>query len=188
MSNDTRDRQAVERVLGGDRDAFRELVERYEGQVYSLAHQILDNDSDAEEISQQTFVEAYQDLKLFNPGRRFSTWLMRVAVNNCKDFLKSHKRLETPLEQEVEGARAIFSGRIQSPDGALADGEFGLQVIRALERMDPRFRIPLLLKDVMGLSYKEMKQVLDQKIPTLKSRVIRARIKLRAVLARKNRR
>jgi len=111
-----------------------------------------------------------------------------VAVNNCKDFLKSHKRLERPLEQEVEGARAIFSGRIQSPDGALADGEFGLQVIRALERMDPRFRIPLLLKDVMGLSYKEMKQVLDQKIPTLKSRVIRARVKLRAVLARKNRR
>ena len=74
MSSDKRDKQVIRRVLSGDRDAFRKLVEQYEGQVHTLAYQILDNATEADEITQQTFVEAYEGLERFDPGRRFSTW------------------------------------------------------------------------------------------------------------------
>ncbi len=169
-------------MLAGDRDAFRELVDRHKERVYSVAFRLLGNQTEAEDLTQQSFVEAFVALPSFTPGRNFGSWLMRIAVNNCKDHLKSHKRRESQLDQPVEGKQAMFSGLIQNPEQAAASGEMGALVAAALERMDAKYRVPLVLKDVEGFTYKEIQQVLDLNLPTLKSRVLRARAKLQGAL------
>jgi len=108
--------------------------------------------------------------------------LMCIATNNCKDHLKSHKRKESQLDQAVEGKQAMFCGLIQNPEQVASTGEMGQEVARALANMDPKYCIPLVLKDLEGFSYQEMQHILDLTLPTLKSRVIRARAKLRGAL------
>lgn len=165
-------------MLAGKRDAFRELVERHHEQVFSLAFRILGNQTEAEDLTQQTFIEAYLALSSFTMGRSFRSWVSRIAVNNCKDYLKSHKRKETSLVQAVQHDQAMFSGRIQDPEQATKVSEMGQMVTRVLLEMDPKYRIPLVLKDVEGLRYDEIQQILDLNLPTLKSRVLRARVML----------
>lgn len=169
-------------MLAGDQDAFRELVDLYKERVYSVAFRLLNNQTEAEDLTQQSFVEAFVALPSFTVGRDFGSWLMRIAINNCKDHLKSHKRKESQLVQPVEGKQAIFSGLIQNPEQAASTREMGETVARILAKMDPKYRIPLVLKDLEGLSYQEMQDILNLTLSTLKSRVIRARAKLQGAL------
>lgn len=177
-----KDDQVVRQVLAGDRDAFRVLVDRYHHRVYAVTYRLLGDQTEAEEMTQQTFYEAYMALPRFAQKCSFQGWLMRIAVNNCKDFQKSHKRRESQLGHEVEGGQALFSGTIHNPEQAIRASRLGQAVAQALQEMDPKYRIPLVLKDIDGLSYNEMQQVLDLSLANLKSRVVRARAKLRGAL------
>jgi RNA polymerase sigma-70 factor (ECF subfamily) len=173
----------VQQVLAGRPDQFRVLVERYQARLYGIAARLVHNPADAEDLVQQSFVEAYRALKRYDAQRRFVTWLMRITVNNCKDYLKSHKRRERQLDGDAGSGQALFAGRVDDPERALETKQRWEQVHRALGRLDPKYRIPLVLRDLEGLSYSEMLPIVDLPLTTLKIRVVRARTQLQEELA-----
>jgi RNA polymerase sigma-70 factor, ECF subfamily len=178
-----RDVFVIQQVLAGEPNSFRELVERYQGAVYSLCYRFVGNPSDAEELTQQAFVEVFTGLGSFDLQRSFVAWLMCITANNCRDHRKSHKRKERPLSGEVEQGAALFQGHLPSPEQSVADGQRRTLLAGALARLDSRYRLPLILKDLEGLSYEEMQEILHLPITTLKIRVVRARQKLQEALA-----
>ena len=176
------DSQVVEQVLAGNRDGFRELVERYQSRIFGLTLRLVGNPTEAEDLTQQSFVEAFRGLRSYDSRRSFATWLTCIALNNCKDHLKSHKRRERQLVGEVDGTGALFTGRLPAADQLVTALERAELVNAALLRIDPKYRVPLVLKDVEGWSYNEIQQELDLPVTTLKIRVVRARVKLQEQL------
>jgi RNA polymerase sigma-70 factor (ECF subfamily) len=130
--------------------------------------------SDVEDLAQQAFVEAYRALPRFDSKRSFSSWLMRIAVNNCKDYLKSHKRRETALSVDVSGDAAWASGHVAAPDETVERRRELQRVGDALETLDEKYRLPVILKDVQ--------EIIDLPLTTLKIRVVRGRAQLLAAL------
>jgi RNA polymerase sigma-70 factor (ECF subfamily) len=176
------DVSAVEAVLAGDRARFRELVERYDRRVYLTVVRMVRRAADAEDLTQQAFFEGYVALARYDRQRSFLTWLLRIAVNNCKDYLKSHKRRETSMQVDTDDQRAIHTGHIPGPQDATQSHQVAARIEEALATLEEKYRLPVLLRDVEGLSYAEIQQVLDLPLTTLKIRVVRARQQLQAQL------
>jgi len=173
----------VAMVLDGARDQFRVLVRRHQARVYGMCLRLAGNPADAEDLTQQSFVEAFSGLRRFDDSRSFRTWLMSITVNNCKDFLKSHKRRERQLAADVDSSGgALFTGRVPGPEQQLVARRRADHLWAALHRLDPKYRVPVVLKDVEGLSYQEMQEILSLPLTTLKIRVVRGRAKLQEQL------
>jgi RNA polymerase sigma-70 factor (ECF subfamily) len=182
--------EMVTRCLKGDSAAFRPLVVRYQRVVFSVAYRMLGTRADAEDVSQQAFVDAYAALDRFrSEGRKnaFSTWVIRIAVNRCKDVLKSKKRTEEPLGSEVAGREAMFAHDTRDPEAHAAEAHTRAALERALLRVPAKYREVLILKDVEELSYEEIRGILHLPITTLKIRAVRARAMLRELLEEKSR-
>jgi RNA polymerase sigma-70 factor, ECF subfamily len=177
------DNSLVEGVLGGNRDKFRELVEKYQERIFRLVDRLVGNPTEAEDLTQQSFIEAFMGLRRYDRSRSFLTWLMSIAINNCRDHLKSHKRRERQLTGEVDEREALFMGHIPNPHQVLESQQNVEQIAKAFHRLDAKYRIPLLLKDVEELDYKEMQEILHLPLTTLKMRVIRARAQLQEQLS-----
>ena len=167
------------RFWGGEQDLFRELVERYQPRAFGVALRLVANPADAADLVQQAFVDAYRALARFDTARSFNAWLMRIVVNKCKDFLKSHKRRESHLTGEIHRTGALFTGRMDPTDRVVENRDRLRLLEEALNKLDEKYRLPLLLKEIEGLSYKEMVEVLDLPVTTLKIRVVRAREQLK---------
>lgn len=174
---------AVRAVLTGDRNRFREIVDRYRERVFVTAFRVVGREAEAEDLTQQTFVEGYVALARYDQKRRLLTWFLRIAVNNCRDFLKSHKRRETSLQFEADGSRAMHAGHVRGPEQEAESNHRIARIQQALDLLDDTYRIPVLLRDVEGFSYNEIQQVLDLPLTTLKMRVVRGRSKLQQLLA-----
>lgn len=173
-----RDARVVQQVLDGGTDMYRELVERYRTRVFTVALRLVANRADAEDLTQAAFVAAYRALGRFDPSRSFYTWLMRIAVNKCKDHLKSHKRREAHLTGDILGPGALFTGRVAGPEQEVEQKQRLAFMGQALAAMDKKYSVPLVLKEVQGMSYKQMQEVLGLPLTTLKIRVVRARVQL----------
>jgi RNA polymerase sigma-70 factor (ECF subfamily) len=177
----------VARCLLGDSNSFRPLVQRYQRVVFSVAFRMLGGRADAEDVAQQAFVDAFSALDRFrSDGRKnaFGTWIIRIAINRCKDVLKSKKRTEEPLDAEVSGGQAMFAHDTRDPETRLAQVRQRRALEAALARVPVKYREVLVLKDVEELSYEEIREILDLPITTLKIRVVRARAMMRAQLGK----
>lgn len=184
-ARDREEEQLIERCVHGDAEAFRPLVSRYQRVTFSVALRMLGSRPDAEDITQQAFVDAFNALDSFRAdGRKhaFSTWLLRIAVNRSKDLLKSKKRTEEPLEDEVPGAEAAFAYDPSNPEANAASGERRHYLETALLQVSPKYREVLILKDIEELSYEEIREILQLPLTTLKIRVVRARAMLRDII------
>jgi RNA polymerase sigma-70 factor (ECF subfamily) len=175
----------VGRCLNGDTEAFRPLVQRHQRVVFSVAFRMLGTRADAEDVSQQAFADAFAALDRFrSEGRKnaFSTWVIRIAINRCKDILKSKKRTEEPLDAEVASREAMFAHDTRDPESHLAQAHARRALEQALQKVPDKYREVLVLKDVEELSYEEIRNILGLPITTLKIRVVRARAMLRALI------
>ena len=175
----------IARCLAGEPDAFRPLVQRYQRVVFSVAFRMLGSRADAEDVAQQAFVDSFSALDRFRSDGRhnaFSTWIIRIAVNRCKDVLKSKKRTEEPLDAEVGAGDAMFAHDTRDPEANLSQVRQRKALEAALLRVPAKYRQVLVLKDVEELSYEEIRAILGLPITTLKIRVVRARGMLRAQL------
>jgi RNA polymerase sigma-70 factor (ECF subfamily) len=183
-----RDEQAlIDRVLAGEVEAFRPLVNRYQRVTFSIALRMLGSRADAEDVTQQAFVDAFNALDSFHGDGRphaFSTWLLRIAINRSKDVLKSKKRTEEPLDDEVPGAEAAFAYDPSNPEANASSDERRHHLENALLQVSPKYREVLILKDIEELSYDEIKGILQLPLTTLKIRVVRARAMLRDIIQR----
>lgn len=174
----------VEDFKKGNSSAFEVLLLRYKDRIYTVCRYLLENPHDADDAAQDIFVKAFQGLKGFTPAASFYTWLYRIAINTCLD-----QRRKTSLRTRLfvaDGTDFLETAPSQRPspesDYEAKQSLHSLQT--ALNRLSGKLRIPLVLKEVEGLSYEEIAAALDVSVGTVKSRISRAREEL--VRIRKN--
>jgi len=181
----------VARAKAGELDAFEALTNRYERQVYSLALRMLRQQQDAEDVTQQTFLSALENLNGFRGDASFATWLRRSATHAALKVIHKQKGLNTvSLEEateEVDGYGTIphpeyIADWRQSPAELLRKNEIQRLLDEALAKLDERHRLVFLLRDVEGLSVKEAAEALGLSEANTKVRLLRARLQLRELL------
>ena len=178
--------QIVQRVLQGDVNAFEKLVLEYEKSVYAITQRMTGNAEDAADMTQETFIKAYNSLSSFRGDSKFSVWLYRIATNVCLDFLRSRSRKPTVSlsveDDDGEEVELDIADESQSPERLLERGLTRDAVRRGLNALSPEYRQILLLREMQGLSYEEIADVLTLEVGTVKSRIFRARKRLCAFL------
>jgi len=164
------DARLVERVLEGDIEAFESLYRRHAPTLFGLALRMLHNRSDAEDLVQEIFLQAYHKLSRFEGRSAFGTWLYRLGTNRCLDHLRSRSNKEQSRTDPI--SPALSAAR-------LPGGTRGLELERAVAELPPSSRAAFLLHDAFGYEHKEVSQMLGIATGTSKSLVHRARMKLR---------
>ncbi|HZI04188.1 MAG TPA: sigma-70 family RNA polymerase sigma factor [Archangium sp.] len=186
------DRQLVARAQAGDISAFEALVEAHRDKVYGLTLRMTRSEADAAEITQDTFLSAYQHLKDFRGDAAFGSWVHRIAANNALMRLR-HRRVVQAAEGELLGPEFTERESLaeypsqdwsRSAEGKILDAELGRAIQGATDRLPEGYREVFLLKDVEGLSYEQIAEVTGDSIPAIKSRLHRARLALREAIDR----
>jgi RNA polymerase sigma-70 factor (ECF subfamily) len=185
---DADDFPLVERVLAGDRRAFESLVRRHEQRVFRVTLAVLGNIEDAEDAMQETFVKAFRHLSQFRKESRFSTWLMRIAVNAAIQKRRTRKNYVQLSDAETSEGH-ITPKRCEQwksdPEALYGKKEIHRIVEDAIQALPEIYREAFVLRDVEGLSAEEAAEVLGIGIPAVKSRLLRARLMLREMLSEK---
>lgn len=181
--------QLVDRARSGDSEAFSELVNRYERNIYRLARHITQNEEDAEDVLQETFLKAFANLAQFQGASKFYTWLVRIAVNESLMKLRKRKAdktvsLDEPVETGDDSVLREIAAWEENPEQRYGRAELNAILTRAIDGLSPGFRTVFLLRDVDGLSTEETATALNLSIPAVKSRLLRARLHLREKLNR----
>lgn len=165
----------IEDFKKGNASAFESLLLKYKDRIFTLCRYLLDNPHDADDAAQDTFVKAFQGLKKFSPDAAFYTWLYRIAVNTCLD----HRRktfLRTGLfVADGTGFLDTAPSHSPSPESDYESKQALHSLQTSLNHLSAKLRVPLVLKEVEGLSYEEIAVSLDVSIGTVKSRISRAR-------------
>jgi RNA polymerase sigma-70 factor (ECF subfamily) len=180
----TSDEAAVQQVLGGDRDAFRVLVERHSRHVFRVAYRITGNEPDAEEIVQETFLRAYRRLQGFKFDSAFSTWLQSIAANCSFSLLEQRNRRDKGRVQprEEDETPLEFPSGSPSPEQIALSGEVGAKVSEVLEQLTSAERTAFVMRHFEGSSIEEIGKVLGTSDGATKNCVYRAVQKMRAAL------
>lgn len=178
---------SLPRLRAGDRAEFARLVDAYSGVIYRLGLKMLDDPQDAEDILQETFIKAYRYLKDFDGRSSLSTWLYRIATNEALMLIR--KRKNVPLsfdealdqDQEIEKPLQILDWCCM-PEKELMSAEARLYMQQAVEQLSPGLRAVFVLRDIEGLSTEETSRVLNLSESAVKTRLSRARMRLRELL------
>ena len=173
----------------GDMRAYDELVIRHRGRIYAMIRNMVKNEADAWDLSQDAFIKAWQALPRFEARAKFSTWLFRIAHNVVYDWVRKRK-IESSGElndeifdrSKIDASARTAPAIIESPDDALSNTELRDKIEIALTKLSAEHREAVMLKDVQGLSYKEISEVMDCTLGTVMSRLFYARQKLQILL------
>jgi RNA polymerase sigma-70 factor, ECF subfamily len=178
----------VAEARAGNAESFAALINQYDRHIYRLALNITGNQEDAEDVLQDSFLKAYTNLAQFQGNSRFYTWLVRIAVNEA--LMKLRKRrgaswvsLDEPVETED---RSLMPQEIadwaDNPEESYAKAELQDILNQTMQKLEPQFRTVFVLRDVENLSTEETAKMLGLSVPAVKSRLLRARLKLRELL------
>lgn len=170
LSEDT---ALVRRTLAGDQEAFATIVEKYKDPVFNVAYRMLGNPTEAEDVAQETFVRAYTQLRTYQEGRRFSTWLLSIASHLSIDQLRRRRFLALPLENApfLEWIADLGAG----PEQAALQVEASDEMQKVLSVLPPKYRTVLVLRYWYDLSYEEIAEMLGLTSALVKARLHRAR-------------
>jgi len=169
------DLDAIERVLADDVESFRRLVDRYQRPLLTLVRNLTPRDTDHEGVAQEVFLAAYRCLASFDPKRAaFSTWLFTIARNRCRN--------ELARRRPIAGVELPESVDLRSPERAASEAELFRQLDAALDDLPFEQRSAFVLAQLQGLSYEEVGRIEGVGVGTVKSRIARAREKLRCLL------
>ncbi len=185
------DRLLVERFKGGEAAAFDQLVTRYWDRIYGMVNQLLRNQQDAEEVTQDAFIRAHRGLVNFRGDSAFSTWLYQIATNLARNrywYWWRRKRdksisFDAPLGPDNDGTIAdLIPSEQETPENATVTQEFVNRVTECMEELNEKHREILILRNVQNLAYEEIAEILGISVGTVKSRIARARESLREKL------
>ncbi len=191
MSEQDLDRQLVERARAGDKRAFDLLVQKYHRRLMRLLSRIARNQEEVEDIAQETFIKAYRALPQFRGDAAFYTWLYRIGVNTARNFLSSRGRaLPTISDQAVndddEPDERLVAQDISTPESMLLSKQVAIAVNEAIDALPEELRTAITLREMEGMSYEEIAEMMACPIGTVRSRIFRAReaiaAKLRPIL------
>lgn len=179
----------VERAKAGDSAAFETLMRQYERQIFRTALHITQNREDAEDITQDVFFKAFQKLDQFQGNSKFSTWLVRIAVNESLMRLRKRKTSKTvSMDQDVETDEGSiprdFAEWRPNPEQNYSQSELAEILRKTIAGLPPGFRTVFTLRDIENLSTEETAEALNLSVPAVKSRLLRARLQLRERLSR----
>jgi RNA polymerase sigma-70 factor (ECF subfamily) len=176
----------VAAAKGGDVSAFETLVGRYERKIFRLTQNITQNREDAEDAMQEAFLKAYEHLQNFEGNSRFYTWLVRIAVNQALMKLRKRRPNVVSLDEEVDTGEDMVPREVEdwgpSPADRYAQTELADILGKTIGELDPSFRVVFQLRDIEELSTEETAEALGLTVPAVKSRLLRARLKLRQAL------
>jgi RNA polymerase sigma-70 factor (ECF subfamily) len=183
----------VARAKGGDADAFSELVRHYDRRVFRMAKQITQNDDDAEDVLQETFLKAYTHLDDFQGNSKFYTWVVRIAVNEALMKLRKRRSDRTvPLDEPIDTGEDEMVREIavwdENPEDTYSRDELAELLDQAIQSLKPTYRTVFILRDIEEMSIEETAEALGLSISAVKSRLLRARLQLREKLTRQFRR
>lgn len=183
------ERELVRSAQGGSEVAFESLVRRHQQRVFALVNGILRRREDAEDVVQQVFLKVYVSLKRFDQRAAFSTWLYKITVNECWDYLR--KKKVRPLvyeadlsEEQVSRLDGVVSAE-RPPQGPSEQAEIRELLERMLEKLPEQDQQLLILKEIEGFSVEELAQILDINVNTVKVRLFRARARIMDVYRRR---
>lgn len=181
------DKQLVEAARQGDAAAFRELVKRHQRRAYAVALGMVHDPDDARDVCQEAFLKVHKNLATFEGEAQFFTWLYRIVANLCIDLLRKRRGMKVefddtlanddPDEAGISPQRTGFD-----PARALADKELRAQIMAALDKLSPAHRSVLVMREVEGMSYQEMADMMKCSIGTIMSRLFHARKKMQTML------
>lgn len=179
----------VERAKAGDTAAFEQLIRQYERQIFRTAQHITQNREDAEDITQDVFFKAFQKLDQFQGNSKFSTWLVRIAVNESLMRLRKRKTSKTvSMDEDVQTEEGSiprdFAEWRPNPEQLYGQSELSEILRKTIQGLPPGFRTVFTLRDVENLSTEETAEALGLSVPAVKSRLLRARLQLRERLSR----
>jgi len=173
------DGEQVGRCLAGDRDAFEPLVRQYKGLVFSLARNTLQNRNDAADATQEVFLKAWANLRLFDAHFTFKAWIARIAINHCINMNRKRKLPTVDAEGMIDEVPAT----VGLPEQTVLDAERRESIRKAVLTLPDMYRTPVLLYHQQNLSYDEICRILDLPITLVKNRLYRARKMLAVALA-----
>lgn len=174
MIEEQADRDLVGKCLTGDLESFGGLVERYQGPVFRVVLQMVSSYEDAQEVSQQVFMKAFEHLRSFDPSRRFFSWIYRIAVNECLNHVQRRKHFE-PVSNEQQDVR-------RNPLQSFEASERSRRVREAVMSLGESYREVIVLRHFLSLSYQEIADTLQLPEKTVKSRLFSARQLLKEML------
>jgi len=180
------DRDLVHRCLQDDQGAYRLLLARYERPVYGLVRRMIPNDEDARDLAQEAFVRAFRHLDRFDPDRKFSSWLFRIAHNLCIDHYRRRKLDTVPLVRTSGGEEETWDlpDEESDPSREFSDRERSRRLLALVESLPPLYRSVILFRHQQGLSYEEIAETMELPLGTIKARIHRAHRLLREKLLR----
>ena len=180
------DEELVAKSIGGDADSFNELVLRWERPIYALAYRTIGREEDARDVCQETFLRAFRALPGFRGQAKFSSWLYRIALNLCRDWVRRERR--QPVAQAPEGVDLIELASEQTPTETIEDlvarKQISEAVARAMALLPEEQRTAIILKEYHGLTFQEIADMLDCPLSTVKTRLYQGLTVLRRQLDR----
>ncbi len=170
------EKDLIHRAKRGDISAFEDLISGYEKKVYNTAYRFFNNAEDAMDVSQEIFIKVFTSLRRFREDSSFSTWLYRIAVNTCIDFLRKKREDVLPIKEEiVMDDKTKLGFQTELPEEFVEKQEVKQAIMKAISTLPEEQRICIILRDVQGFSYTEISDVLSCSLGTVKSRLFRGR-------------
>ncbi|HEX7487037.1 MAG TPA: RNA polymerase sigma factor [Vicinamibacterales bacterium] len=180
------DEELVARSVGGDAESFNQLIKRWERPIYALAYRTIGHEDDARDVVQETFLRAFRGLGGFKGQAKFSSWLYRIAMNLCRDWIRRQRR--TPVMVTPDGLDLIeLAGEgegVERVDDAVARKDLSRIVARAMTVLPEEQRAAIVLKEYHGLTFQEIAELLGCPLSTVKTRLYQGLTVLRKELER----
>jgi RNA polymerase sigma-70 factor (ECF subfamily) len=179
------DEELVARSIEGDLESFNQLVLRWERPIYALAYRVIGREEDARDVCQETFLRAFRAIKGFKGQAKFSSWLYRIALNLCRDWIRRERR--APLVQAPDGLDPMdlaneLPSTAESLDETVSRREMTSAVARAMSALPEEQRTAIILKEYHGLTFQEIADLLDCPLSTVKTRLYQGLVVLRREL------
>jgi RNA polymerase sigma-70 factor (ECF subfamily) len=180
------DEELVTRSIGGDADSFNQLVLRWERPIYALAYRVIGREEDARDVCQETFLRAFRALSGFRGQAKFSSWLYRIALNLCRDWVRRERR--TPIVSVPDDIDVMELAVAHEPSGSIEDlvarKELTRIVERAMARLPEEQRTAIILKEYHGLTFQEIADLVGCPLSTVKTRLYQGLAVLRRELVK----
>lgn len=176
----------IRRALDGDQEAYRNILERYRGPIFSVIYRMVRNRPQTEDLVQETFIKAFASLESFNEEYAFSTWLYKIAVNNCIDYFRKKRLATFPIDKPIKSKNGEFQREFpdntNSPEKKLLSKEKRNIIEEAIAELPEKYRISIILRHSEDRSYEEISEILEIPLGTVKARIFRAREMLKKKL------
>ena len=167
------DEELVAQSMRGDTESFDQLIVRWERPIYALAYRVIGREEEARDVVQETFLRAYRGIGNFRGQAKFSSWIYRIALNLCRDWIRKERR--TPISPVPEGVdlaeMAAERGPAESIEELVARHDLSRVVAKAMEQLPEEQRTAIILKEYHGLTFQEIADLLDCPLSTVKTRL-----------------